>query len=199
MDRLTAFLCAFIDKRDPRTLDSTSLVANLLKQLCWELHTQRLPPPDSLLKFFIEGKDRGNKLSFEEAKKFFHETASYFRKIYLVVDGLDECPEESLKHVVDILHGLGSSSKPIFKVLVMSRVSNEVRLGLKAHHHLKMTPTMNQGDINSFLHAIIGERGERPRNQDLRMQVVRKLASRSDGMYVASRFISSMLWLRSKC
>jgi hypothetical protein len=151
-----------------------------MKQLCQQSRTI----PDQLIKAKQEAIEPGDVL---DTGVFISGTESYERT-FIVIDGLDECPEEKRSPILDSIVEASSNPDTNIKVFVSSRRESDISAQFKyldtpaiELETGKITP-----DIQKFVrHEALKLRTEsklRVRDDALFSEIVQKLVEKSDGM-----------------
>lgn len=162
------------------SLDSSgSLILALFKQLCRQLeHT-----PEWLLRAKREARDPQEYATIDYFLKL---TASY-SEVFIVIDGLDECPDQGRKSVLDFLNNL-RSRQPVFKTFVTSRKKSDIARCFDRKDVFQVSSD-SQGTINDVNRLIRQKTQSLRQSQDLLIQsdivfekVVSTLTQKADGM-----------------
>ena len=118
-----------------------------------------------------------------ELVELIHEMVVYLGDVRIIVDGLDECGDESAL-IAEVLHKLASAPQTVVSMAVLSRDLISVRevLGIPSYQHVEVTA--HTEDIEHYVRTEIEERRRRLRNRrdDLKEEIVRKLTSKAQGM-----------------
>lgn len=176
----TALCFAYFSFADPSFQDLTLLISLFLKQIC----QQNGKIPGELTKINQLAKEPADVIDTE---LFFHVTKPY-RRVFVVVDGLDECPEERRSPILDFILEITSKLGYSFKVFVSSRKESDISARFKYLNTPaieletgKITP-----DIRNFVqHEALRLRTESKllvRDDALFAKLVQKLVEKSDGM-----------------
>jgi hypothetical protein len=118
----------------------------------------------------------------------FADTAKYYQQVFIVIDGLDECPEERRSPILDFIVEVSSKLDSSIKVFVSSRKKPDIDARFKSLNTPaieletgKITP-----DIESFVRdealRLRIESRLRVRDNALFAELIRKLVEKSDGM-----------------
>jgi hypothetical protein len=159
--------------------DSRALILALTNQLC--RHQDRVP------KWLLQTKKEGrDPLEDATIENFLKLTVSHPRT-FVVIDGLDECPDAGRKSVLNFIDAI-TTAKRVFKVFVTSRRKADVARILDHKRVLQVT-TDSQGTTND-INLLIRQRTASLRsNQSLLIQsnilfdhVVATLIQKADGM-----------------
>ncbi|KAL9094879.1 MAG: hypothetical protein Q9165_002828 [Trypethelium subeluteriae] len=103
-----------------------------------------------------KGPDAGNEsLSIEDCREMLESIIDVSEEVFLIIDALDECSEESKRSLLDVFDFLIQSHLQV-KIIVSSREEPELsRLGQSAN--LRISATDNQDDIPKFVRQRIRE------------------------------------------
>lgn len=118
----------------------------------------------------------------------FTSATQLYQRVFIVIDGLDECPEERRSPILDFMVEASSDSNSNLKIFVSSRKE----LDISAQFALLNTPVIDLKtgtiipDIRSFVqHEASRLRTESKlhvRDDDLFGEIVQKLVEESNGM-----------------
>jgi len=174
-------LCfAYFSFADPTFQDLRLLIALCLKQLCEQQGTV----PEELMRVKQLAKEPSGVIK----TGIFTKIAMSYQQIFIVIDGLDECPEESRSRILDFIVEVSSNPDSIIKVFVSSRKEPDISARFKRLNAPaieletgKITP-----DIQTFVrHEALRLRAEsslRVRDDALFTEIIESLVDMSDGM-----------------
>jgi ATP/maltotriose-dependent transcriptional regulator MalT len=156
------------------------MIPLLLKQLCHQHGTI----PEQLMKAKQEAVEPADVVDTE----LFINITKLYRRMFIVIDGLDECPEEKRLPILDFIVEVSSNTDSNIKVFVSSRKEPDI----SARFRFLNTPAIELEtgkltlDIRSFVqHEALKLRTEsklRVRDDALFSEIVQKLVEKSDGM-----------------
>ncbi|KAG9820069.1 hypothetical protein KCU68_g17528, partial [Aureobasidium melanogenum] len=176
----TGLCFAYFSFTDPNFQDLTLLVALLLKQLC----QQHSSIPEKLLEAKRQARDPAGVSDID----VFVSVTELYQRSFVVVDGLDECPEEIRSPILDFIVEASSRSKSNVKILVSSRKEHDIndqfkRLSTPA---IELETGIITPDIRSFVHyeasRLRAECKLHVRDDNLFEEIVQKLVKKSGGM-----------------
>lgn len=176
----TGLCFAYFSFKDATFQDLTLLVPLFLKQLC----LQHGMIPDELMKVKQEVKEPADISDTD----LFTDITKLYQRVFIVVDGLDECAQERRSSILNFIVKASGDSNSDIKVFVSSRKEPDISARFK---HLntpaieletgKITP-----DIRSFVqHEAFRLRRDTElhvRDDALLVEIVQKVVERSDGM-----------------
>ncbi|KAL1647099.1 hypothetical protein SLS58_002870 [Diplodia intermedia] len=173
-----------------------SLIATLRGLLSQAVRAQ----PQLIPYLFEEAAKSGSGLleDVELAKALTEISLAAFDSIFLVLDGLDECPMSSKKPITTFLRSLVDKShqqRPgTFRCCFFSQQDNDIDDLLKTVPSFTITGKQNSTDIRSFCHIkaeTIREELEYP--EEMAQRMADKVSSRADGMFVFAVLIMRYL------
>jgi len=184
---LAFFYCDFSDdeKRDLR-----GLLSSLLVQLCHQSDSYC----KILSKFYEEHKDGSQHPSNDTLVKCLTSLLELPGQapVYLVVDGLDECPATSgnpspREHVLGFLKNLVNSKLPNVRICITSRPEMDIKLALDSLTFRSVSLHDERGqieDINNYLKSVISEDPENRRwKAEDKQMVIDVLIKNANGMF----------------
>ena len=141
--------CTFCDYKDTEATKPINLIADLLHQVLTDQKTL----PKGLTDRFEEGNEPSARPSLEEMHKIFLELAST-QQIYLVLDALDECPNEddSREHLIRQLALLNGACN----ILLTSRPSVSIKQYFDVY--LTITVAAKTSDIEKYISGHLSSR-----------------------------------------
>ena len=181
----------YFDFRDAHKQNSHDLVSSLLSQLS----ATSDPRCDILSRLYL-AHERGNKqpsdsILAECLKQMF--TLPDQRPVYLIMDGVDECPNSSgiptpREQVLQLIQGLVELRLPHLHICVTSRPEIDIRDVLDPLTSLKVSlhdQTGQKEDIADYIRSVVysdsGPIMRRWRTEDKEL-VIETLSERADGM-----------------
>jgi hypothetical protein len=152
----------------------------LLKQLC----LQHENIPEELIKVKQKVKEP---VDLSDTDLFASITKSY-QRVFVVIDGLDECPQERRSPILNFIVKASGSTDSNIKVFVSSRKESDISSRFK---YLK-TPAieLETGKVTPDIQSFVGFEASRLRSEselyvsddDLFAEIIQRLVDKSDGM-----------------
>lgn len=152
-DLLAYFYCNY--KEDERQ-NPESILRAIVKQLSTIQPGSSLP--ESLIRTYQARKEGGFKsgdLRLDESQNLILELTKSCRRMFIVIDALDEC-EKSTRHLLlQVLQYILNNSVGQVKVFVTSRDDDDIVLHLDGSPNVYIRPNDNSNDINNFIETEI--------------------------------------------
>lgn len=168
----------------PETQKVSCIITAIIKQLC----QKRFDVPTGFIKTKQDGHDPSASLgNFDSLALVAHN----FEEIYLVIDALDECAEDSRYQVIDLLLGMLGMTTPRIKVFVTSRPESDIHVAFEnvTLLDLQAQATKIDADIYTYVKSETeqlcrGYNGKKlyVREEPLKNKIVDTLAKKADGM-----------------
>ncbi|THW51216.1 hypothetical protein D6D21_01581 [Aureobasidium pullulans] len=178
----TGLCFAYFSFTDPTFHGAAPLTLALLKQLC----QQRRSVPDILSKSKQEAREPASVSSAET----FVEVARSFQQIFVVIDGLDECPERQRPAILDFIIDASGVASFCTKFFVSSRREGDIH----SHFNFLKSPVivLEAGLITPDIIKFVREEVSRRRTvselhiqeETLLEEVIHKLIEESNGMFL---------------
>jgi ankyrin repeat protein len=137
----------------------------------------------------------------DELAAILYAIIKHFSKVYLFLDGLDECREEVQATVLSIVIQLFESIQPVVKIFISSRDEYLISKSLKEFPHIQISAENNSDDIALFVEETVKSniRSGALKIQDpcLESEVISALTNQAHGMSVAHtyRSLAKLPWL----
>jgi hypothetical protein len=194
-DPATCVIFAYYSYSHPERHSLTSLLGSFIKQLGSKLKEL----PNNTLEFFNSNHGNGKlaaAASSIDMKNQFFELEWQVQKVFVVIDGLDECQTERSATRIEILEFIMSLTKKNFMwAFVTSRRDEDIKDAFERCSAIQIDSALSNTDIKTYLRDEINARIEgRPKPKlllkeiGLKDHILKVLSSRSDGMWV--KFIS---------
>ena len=176
-DDKVAVTCLFCNYRDQAAQSAEIFMANLLKQV-----TQQSPVISPKLRDIYDQREKGRP-TFSEAAKLFSKVISYFSKVFVVIDALDETSEhEDIRRLV-----LSELQNQPVNLLVTSRYEKSIEWRFEKAERLEIRATA--ADVQTYIKARIPYEHLLARHiqadPTLEDTIVDKIVEKSVGMYVS--------------
>lgn len=156
----------------------TRVVSIFIKQLC-----RKMPElPDEVLNFYHKFTRDARKPHFEDLQSLFVRCVRHLKQVFVVLDGLDECPEEYRRPILEFICTIGTPGMNV-KAFVTSRWERDIyhvfsRQGIA---RLEIQPAHVEKDIAEVVkHQVEAELSKI--SPDLQQEVIRTLTEKSGGM-----------------
>ncbi|KAI9432788.1 hypothetical protein H4582DRAFT_2102105 [Lactarius indigo] len=192
-DSGSAFLAYFyFDFKDKAKQDPRALLSSLLVQLSdqSDIFCDAL---SSLYSAHKQGSEQPSNGSLSQClKSMLTAAAGPFVPIYLVLDGLDECPYDSglpspRERLLDLIDDIVSLRHPTLRLCITSRPEFDIRTALEplATQQLFLHNETGQiQDINNYIaHFIRSDRKTKRWRDEEKDMVIDKLTEKADGMF----------------
>lgn len=174
----------FCDYAEPKSLQPSNVYRAILKQLFVQGILN-----EHLTGEIVEAFQRNAHGPHErQLAAFLLRGVKESQGVHILVDGLDECPEDAQRSIIELLLHLASLDLPSIKVLVTSREEERPLGYLQAFEQMHLSTSTSAHDIESFVSDTIEttlDSGEMTiRDMRLKDEVVSKLVAKAQGMYV---------------
>lgn len=173
---------AYLQYDSPETQEPSNLLRAFIKQLCFRKELDPL-----LLDFFDQYSRDDRKPSFETLQSHFLRMATPFTGFFVVIDALDEAPQEQRKKIFKMISNL-VDELPRARIFTTSRKEPDIT---KKFSQLK-APTIeleakdSSEDINIYVRgrveSLISEEELVVEDLSLQDKVIQELISKADGM-----------------
>ncbi|KAH7153507.1 ankyrin repeat-containing domain protein [Dactylonectria macrodidyma] len=182
-DESTAVCFAFCDYKDTKTHQPE----NILAAIAVQLGQQKEGAFDLLEKYFDE-LNSGNQLQKQPRRepllKIIRDMASMFEKVYVIVDGLDECGE-NISSMVQSLTALADSSQ-VISAAFFSRKEDDIKDELEDNYD-QIEIEAHTEDLKAYTLSQIGQRKSLKKleitNASLHEEIFRTLVESAHGMF----------------
>jgi hypothetical protein len=141
-----------------------------------------------LIELYYEGRKGKTKMNAAIGRAKLLELLDLYDYTVIILDALDECDPESQNRLVETLSFLTSASKRPVKLFISSRPDPDIAKSLQEWCSIAVDATQNQPDIDQFVKLEISKH-KRWNNMPsvLKDEILQKLSTGSDGMYVSPR------------
>jgi hypothetical protein len=165
----------YLNHKETAAQSLTNLLAGLWRQLIF-----KKPLPPALYQLYEEHREPGTRLSLAEIHSVLRSTFSAYSKVFLLVDALDEYPEEQRETLLRKLCTAG----PTVNLLLTSRP--HIAIGHIVAHPDYLEIRATENDIREYVNAQILKSsrlsGHMKKSSDLKAVIEAKIIQRSDGM-----------------
>lgn len=189
---------AYCDYQDLGKNQTEAIVASLAKQLI----RSHEAIPDVVTQAFRKHKGQDKKPVLETTTGLFCEVARQLPELFIVVDALDECNDEDRERFLGYFIHEVLRTVPYAKVLITSRPETSISDYL---HNLSVCEitigvAKTKGDISKYIRGKLDissppttgsgeglQRTHRIRDPQLRDEIINKLDTQSEGMFLCKR------------
>ena len=185
---LAYFYFSFQDKEKQNTVD---MLRSLIAQLCG-----RRPDTPKSVQDLARYKDINQEPGLKELENTLRSTTGDFQDVYLVIDGIDECPlnDHERADLLKVLQRMNAWSLANLHVLLTSRKENDIEAELEPLLKLPATSFIDlqihheevNRDIGIFIDQRIASSAFRSWPPKLKADVKAALTSKADGMLVVA-------------
>ena len=172
----------FCDHADSQTLQPENLYRTLLKQL---FHSGRLCEQviEMVVRTFYK---HANGPHERELAEMLHQAIKASAATYIVLDGLDECAENSQRSMVDQLCRFASFNQPSVKIFITCRDEERPLKYLHKFMHIHLSATAIEDDIKLYISGVVRSSVDSCditlRDPALENEIVAKLTAKAQGM-----------------
>ncbi|KAK8034079.1 hypothetical protein PG993_009074 [Apiospora rasikravindrae] len=181
---LVAVAYFYCDRNRADHQDPGQILASFVRQLSFREETQGIVG-------FVHDEYRKHQAKGFAADMTFHERTellglltSFYPKVFLVIDGLDECDRTTRRSFMDTLESVRISSTSTVKIFVASRDDGDIKTRYEATSNLLISASDNQEDIERFVLAQIDASTWRdnPKMQGVLDEIIDTFKTKSQGM-----------------
>ncbi|KAK6334822.1 hypothetical protein TWF718_010268 [Orbilia javanica] len=178
-----SYLCSF---KEANSLSATAVLESYIKQILLLL-TEAGTPEDILET--MELALQGNKsLDFDTAVGIFFALARMFKRIWVILDGIDECIAHSIEDIIQWIARAQQFSDSRISLYVSSRKDIEIKDRLERYPAISLSDSQPASDLNGYIVEqvnLLKTKGElKLGSPGLYQKVVEKLKSKADGMFL---------------
>jgi Cdc6-like AAA superfamily ATPase len=181
LEKTEALAYCYCDYAEIITLETQTVVKTIVHQI---LKPLAIPEEveEKVTKLFIQGNRTPN---LDDLLSTIRLAASGFSKVYVVLDGIDECQKQDQQDVLYVINQITSIESPIFKVFVSSREESRISSALDCPRIQVLDDAVHK-DIKDFASAGVQSRldsGEMTiGNLALKEEVISELVAKAHGM-----------------
>ena len=172
----------YCDYADPKTLQAKHLFEAIVKQLIM----QGLVPADVECQLRQSVIDEARVPEETLLQKSILSTVEAFQGLYVILDGLDECENETRRDVTALIEHLLANNEAAVKIFVSCRDDEHILRSLDVHPCIQLSETMMAIDIDAF---VTGSVRSKVKSGELRMnspalegEIVAELVTKAHGM-----------------
>jgi Cdc6-like AAA superfamily ATPase len=181
-DAKTILCYYYCDYADTASLESTRLIASLIKQVLVHLSVNCFDDTFSC----PYGAEKPSP-SFEESSKFLGSLIDRFNTVFITIDGVDELTDDSQRMTLDLIDGLVKQSTATVQVFVTSRTEeHQVKRALKDYEAINLSADYVSSDIEIFIKAMVDstivKQNPLLENERLKNEVLKALVDGAQGM-----------------
>lgn len=155
---------------------------NLLASLWKDLALNHADLSEVVQDVYKKNKDRATKPSLKEVSKALHSEISRYSRVFVILDALDECPEEDRfrEYLVRELRGLPANTK----LIITSRGNVDVEDEFK--DVIKVDIIANEKDVRAYLKGQLSRFNEAifegPNGSSHRDEIIKTIIDCAGGM-----------------
>ena len=121
-----------------------------------------------------------------ELTRMYYSIVASKPRVYVVIDGLDECDKSTRRDILSFLNGLEDLAQSAIKLFISCRNEDEIVRSIAHFAVIQITADLLQHDIELFVGEIVRSRIEshelRLRNANLEGEITRQLVSKAKGL-----------------
>lgn len=145
---ITYYYCDF---SDPKSLEARGVLGTLLRQLLNEIMIS-----EDLKKQLDQFYRPDIRIaSTDELVAILFAVIEQFSKVYIFIDGLDECGKEDRNTISSTVKQLAGSDSSIVKIVVTSQETAEISKFLGGFPYIQISEENNSSDIVSFIEETV--------------------------------------------
>ena len=180
----SAIIYHYCDFSDSQSLEPSIILGTLIRQLL-----EKIAIPETLEKQ-IE-RCFSSHISYatpEDLLQVFVDTMAQFAKIYILVDGIDECKNEDIMLLLSMFDRLlqRTIDTSIIKIIHFSRHNDVISGFLSRHSRLELSSEKTSHDINIFIEETVRSKiscgALEASNESLEQEIMTRLKDGAHGM-----------------
>jgi hypothetical protein len=138
---------SYCDFSDPKILKTGGILGTIIKELLKEITISR--DLEQQMDLFYRSGIRT--VADNELITLFIAVIKHFFKVYIVIDGLDECKKEEQITILSTVNQLAQSTSPVVKILIISRQEPIISILLRGFPRFRVSAEKNSADIAFFV------------------------------------------------
>jgi hypothetical protein len=179
-DQGTPIAYAFCNYKSSSEQTPVNLISSLLKQILqWSGHI-----PEDVRSLYSQHRGGQSSPTLDEVSKLLQSVMIQHREVFVVIDALDEHPEEdgSRQRLIEQLKTLQSAGS----VRLMATARDIPKIMQAFHNSIQLEIRANDEDVRKYL---TGQMFRMPtcvkKNTELQNTIIESITKSTDGMYVA--------------
>ena len=172
----------YCDYADSRTLQAKHLFEAIVKQLI----IQRIVPKEVECQLRQSVIDEARVPGETLLQEGILSTVKAFRGLYVILDGLDECENETRRDITALIARLLVRNEAVVKIYVSCREDEHILQSLDVHSCIQLSETMMATDINAFIAGSVRSKVEsgklRINSPAVEEDIVAELVAKAHGM-----------------
>lgn len=146
-DHEKIFVYYYCESFDPRSLKLENILETIIRQLLETIVISEVIEKQIEIYFQSSAKITVK----EELFTFLLDVTKSFSKIYVLINGLDECDKDDINMILSMLSQLLRSTCPSFKIALFSREENNIVNAFKNHHRVHVFSDKISLDFSIFI------------------------------------------------
>ncbi|KAH8154666.1 uncharacterized protein LAJ45_01195 [Morchella importuna] len=179
----------YCDYSEQKTLDPSEIVGSLIKQL---LNIRLLEVNIDLRLQLEKIYDNDRIPDLDELFDMLLRVISKFPKVFIIIDGLDECKEKDRELLFPWLKKLHNNSSTLVKLMITSRDEVDIRKAIGGTPSIQASKSNTSSDLAIVVEELVKERlvGQRDWLKDpcLVQEIIDALVDGAEGMFIWVRF-----------
>ena len=141
----------YCDFSDPKSLETRIILGTIIKQLLDGINISS--DLEQQMDQFYRSDTRT--IADDELVALLFAVVRHFSKLYVFIDGLDECRKEEQITILSIVNRLARSTRPAVKTLIASREEAIILTSLRGIPRLRISADKNSADIAFFVEETV--------------------------------------------
>jgi hypothetical protein len=175
--------CYYCDYSDMDSLRALVILGTIIKQLLGRISM----PADVANKINQTFGDSTRTPDTGEAVDILLSVMNLFPKVYLIIDGLDECESDQRLKILSVVHCLAQLDHPKVLLFISSREEADIVASLGPYRSIRTSEENISRDITSYISDIVSSKVQSGelilRNPALEQRIVAALVNGAQGMY----------------
>ncbi|KAH0538694.1 hypothetical protein FGG08_004711 [Glutinoglossum americanum] len=178
----------YCDFSDPKSLETQNILGTIIRQLL-----ENIIIPDDLEQKIDRFYRLGTRTAADdELVSILYAVVKHFSKVYICIDGLDECEKDEQTTILSMISQLAQSNHTAVKVVITSREETLISTSLRGFPHLLVSADKNSPDITAFIEETvesnIGSGALTIRDPSLKSDIMSALIGGAGGMFLWVQF-----------
>jgi KAP family P-loop domain len=141
----------YCDFSDPKSLETRTILGTIIRQLLEGIAISS--DLEQQMDQFYRSDTRT--IADDELVALLFAVAKHFSKLYVFIDGLDECRKEEQITILSIVNQLAQPTRPAVKTLIASREEAIISTSLRDIPRLRISADKNSADIAFFVEETV--------------------------------------------